>query len=237
MGDISIDEYNKLSSIISSDSKKEISPSKETTHQDEPVVMIDTNNWFGNTTFAHRGVIYRIDEIIALKSNSTTTTMNFVPSHYTGFSLTLSGASDLEYKGQSFAIKTQKVKNLSEAYNYISKKTFEQRANFYIHQLQKNGYFQYNDYLIYSNGDIKHKNTTVNIAEAGLQDRVEIGRSSSFGWNSYYTPDEINIYLKVQGKFLPQGVCLKTKENRDIIYAIIMQLAKLKGGKARFAQR
>jgi hypothetical protein len=199
--------------------------------------MIDANNWFGNNTFAHKGTIYRINEIIALKSNSSTTTMNFVPSHYTGFALTLLSARELDYKGQSFAIKTQKVKNLSDAYNYISKKTFEQRANYYINQLQKNGYFQYYDYFIYANGDIKYKSTTVNIAEAGVQDRVEIGRSSSFGWNSYYTPDEINIYQKVPGKFLPLGVCLKTKENRDVIYGIVIQLAQLKGGKARFAER
>jgi len=237
MGEISIEEYNKLSAILDSDRQQGIPTSKETTHQDTPVIMIDTNNWFGNITFAHSGITYRIDEITTVKSNSITTTMNFVPSHYTGFSLTLLNARDLVYTGYSFAIKTQKVKNLFEAYNYISKKTFEQRVNFYISQIQENGYFQYQDYLIYSNGDIKHKKTTVNIAEAGLQDNVEIGRNSSFGWNSYYTPDEINIYQKIPGKFLPLAVRLKTKENRDVIYSIVIQLAKLKGGKARFAER
>ena len=236
-GEISIDEYNELSAVLAHDSQKAKTSSKAAPIQDKPVIIIDTKNWFGNVMFAHNGNIYYIEEIMALKSNQFTQTINFAPSHYSGFEVTLSNGSVLEYKAVSVIIRTKKVNNLSEAFDFISKTTFSQRVHQYLHQIQVQGFFQYRDYFIYDNGDIKYKTNTVNIAEAGLQNDVEFGRKSSFSLlSSYCTPDEIWVYQKIPGKFLKQHICIKTKENRDVVYAILLKLAELKGGKVTFVK-
>jgi hypothetical protein len=114
---------------------------------------------------------------------------------------------------------------------YIRKKTFSQRANIYLKSLKSNGYFQYHNYEIYDNGEIKYKGKFLNIADATLQHGVEFGRSSSFGRAAYYTPDEVWIFQKIPGKFFRQRLCIKIKENRDVMYMILCKLAESKGGK------
>ncbi len=239
MGEISIDEYNELTAVLADDSRRKASTqtSKTPPLQDKPDILIDENNWFGNVAFAHKAIIYRMDQIIALKSNQFAQTINFAPSHYAGFEVTLSGGNVLKYKATSVIVRTKKVNKLSEALDFISKKTFAQRVQLYLDQMKAKGFCQYHDYFIYDNGDIKHKTKSVNIAESGLQKDVEIGRKSSFGLNSYYTPDEIWIYQRILGKFLRQHICIKIKENRDVICAILIKLAELKGGKVTFAKR
>lgn len=210
MGEISVDEYNELSVILAADNQHARTSSKSTPLQDKPVVMIDTNNWFGNITFAHKGKIYHMEVVMAIKSNQLTQAINFAPSHYSGFEVTLSNGSVLKYNAVSVIIKTKRVNNLNEAFDFISKKTFSQRVDQYIRQIQVKGFFQYRDYFIYGNGDIKYKTNTVNIAEAALQNGVEFGRKSSVGLSSYYTPDEIYVYQKIPGKFFKQHICIET---------------------------
>ena len=235
-GEISIGEYNELSSILANDIRQKASTPtiNESSFQDKPVILIDEKNWFGNATFAHQGNIHHIEEIIALRSRQQTQTLNFAPSHLAGFDLTLNVGSVLNYFAMSIFVKTNKVNILNEAYDFIRKITFTQRVNQYLRQIEDKGSFQYHDYFIYGNGEIKHKNKMVNIAESALQNNVEFGRKSSVNLSSYYTPDEIWIFNKIPGKFFKQHILIKTKENRDVIYAILIKLAELKGGKVTF---
>lgn len=238
IGEISIDEYNELSSVLADDGRQKVSAStfKNPPLQEKPVIFIDEKNWLGNVTFAHKGNIYHIEEIMGLKSNQCFQTYNYFPSYTSGFDLTLSNGKVIKYETNSLLIKSKKVNNFIEAFDYIRKTTFDQRAHQYLYQFQAKGFFQYQDYFIYDNGDIKYKNDTVNIAEAGLQNSVEFGQKSYFGLDTYYTPDEISIYQKIPGKFLKHHICIKIKENRDVIYAILIKLAELKGGKVKFGK-
>jgi hypothetical protein len=239
IGEISVYEYNKLSAVLVEGNRQKASTSTldKPPLQDKPVVTIDENNWFGNLAFAHKSNIHQVDKIRALRSTQYTQKINFAPIYHSGFEVTLSDGEIFEYKGTSVIIKTKKVGKLNEAFAFISKQTFSQRAYQYMGQINDSGCFQYRDYFIYANGDIKHKAKTVNIAEAALLNNVEFGRKSSFGLNSRYTPDEIWIYQKVPGKFLKQHICVKTKENRDVIYAILTKMAESKGGKVTFVER
>ena len=196
--------------------------------QDKPVMVIDAENWFGNKAFAHKGVIYRIEDIVGITSNNGSISINFVPiSHYCEFSLILSNGNILRFGANSSIVKTKKVKNLSEVSDFISKITFDQRAYPYLQKIQTNGFFQYHDYFIYDNGDIKYKSNTINIAEAGLQNNVEFGTEREF-ISSYSTPNEITVSQKIPGNFFKKSICIKIKENRDVIYAILFKLSKLK---------
>ena len=237
-GEISIDEINEsknFSAVIAGNNK--LREFLGITSQDKPVISIDANNWFGNVTFAHKANIYHTEEIVALESNQFVQTISFVPLHFSGFNVTISGGNVFKYEASSVLIRTKKVGKLNEAFDFISKKTFTQRLQQYVSQIETKGFFQYYDYFIYGNGDIKHKTKTVNIAESGLHNDVEFGRKSSFGLNSYYTPDEIWIYQrKIHSKFLKQRICINIRENRDVIYAILIKLAQLKGGKVTFAK-
>jgi hypothetical protein len=239
MGEISIDQFNELLALLADDNRQKASTStfNNPPHHDKAIISIDADNWFGNVTFSHKANTYRMDEIIALKSGRFTQTINFAPSHYSGFELTLLNGNVLKYKATSVIVKTKKASRLAEALDFVSKLTFAQRVQQYIGPTREKGFFQYHDYIIYENGDIKHKGKCVNIAEASLQSGVEFGRKSSFGLNSYYTPDEIWVFQKIQDKFLKKHICIKIKENRDVIYAILIKLAELKGGKVTFARR
>ena len=232
-GEISIGEYNELSSILANDIRQKASTPtmKKSSLQDKPVVLIDEKNWFGNVTFAHKGNIHHIEKIIALRSWQQTQRMNFVPLHIAGFGITLIDGSVLNYSATSAIVKTNKLNNSNDACDFIREKTFNQRAHQYISQIENKGFFQYHDYFIYGNGDIKHKNKMLNIAESALQNNVEFGRKSSVNLSSYYTPDEIWIFKKIPGKIFKRHILIKIKENRDVFYAILFKLAELKGGK------
>jgi len=45
-----------------------------------------------------------------------------------------------------------------------------------------------------------------------------------------YTPEEVWVEQKIPGKLLRQRIIIKIKENRDVIYAILVKLAESKGG-------
>ena len=239
LGEITINEFNELSAALIS----KLDQSRDTKHRehfssfrDKQIITINTNNWFGNETFCHKGSVYDYTEIQALESVQSTQTINFMPMHDSGFVITLLNGKVLRYVASSVFRRTRKVKYLSDAFVFISRKTFKQRLSRYLNEFNHKGYFQYHGYFIYGNGDIKYKARTVNIADAGLQNGVQIGRESSFGLHSYYTPDEIWIYQKIPGKFLKQRIGVKIKEDRDIIYAILIKLAESKGGRVEFVK-
>ena len=208
---------------------------------EKPVVMLNTDDWFGNVKFAHKGNIHRVEDIIALESLAFSSSTNFIPTnHVAGFKVTLLNETTLRYFGQSVFIKTERIINFSKAFNFLSKLTFNQRVNQYLRQMQNKGFFQYRDYYIYSNGDVKHKDYTMNIADAALKNLVEFGRKAEgirFG-SSFYTPNEINMWQEIPGGILKKhkNLCISIRENLDVIYAIMMKLAELKGGKVLFAK-
>ena len=227
--------------------KEELAPAEQSSPQqvkaptystDKPVIMINKDNWFGNVKFVHKCNTYRVGDITALVALSSTYTLNFVPSHTSGFFVTLANGTNLRYWGQSVVLKTEKINNLNTAFNFLSKITFSQRVNQYLRQIKDQGFFQYHDYFIYDNGDIKYKNDTINIAEAALQNYVQFGSKVSSLYNSYYTPNDINIWQDNPGGIFKKhkNICIHIAENRDVIYAILIKLAELKGGKIIFAK-
>lgn len=202
--------------------------------QDKPVFVIDEKNWFGNVNFSHKGAIYSIDEIVSLKSDSITQTINFAPSYYALFEIKLLNGKVIKYKVASTLIQTNKVKVTNQCFDFLSKNTFSQRIRQYLNQFERNGYFQYLDCFIYDNGDIKHKATTVNIAESCLQKGVVCGRWRGTILTNSYSPNEISVHQKIPGKFFKEHIRIKMKENRDAIYAILFNLAESTGGKVIF---
>lgn len=207
---------------------------KNPTLQDKPVFVIDEKNWFGNISFSHKGVIYSIDEIVSLKSDSITQTINFAPSYFALFEIKLLNGKVIKYKAASVFIQTNKVKVTNQCFDFLSKITFSKRIYHYLNQFEKNSCFQYLDYFIYDNGDVKHNSTAVNIAVACLQKGVVCGRWRGTILNNSYTPNEISVHQKIPGKFFKEHIRIKIKENRDVIYAILFNLAESTGGKVRF---
>jgi hypothetical protein len=238
-GEISIDEFNEISVALNSgrgETKDAMHREDSSSSKEGPVIVVDANNWFGIQRFYHKGKSYSSRDIQALQSRQYTQTINFIPSRFSGFVVTLMDGSILNYSAFTVLIRTQKAEKLNQAFDFISGVTFRQRISQYLSQLQGKGYFQYHDYYIYGNGDIKHKNKTVNIAEAALENGVEFGRKSSFGFNFYYTPDEIWVSQEIPGKLMNNYIIIETKENRDVIREILYKLAKSKGGTVEFVK-
>lgn len=204
--------------------------------QDHPVIIINNDNWFGYKYFKHKGTSYNLNEVIDIQDLQSTQSFNFVPQHISGFMLKMLSGKFLRFYASSTAIKTKKVKSINEAFIFISRQTFNARAEQYLNQLRTNGYFNYRDYQIYADGRINHKSKSLNISDAALEKNVEFGRESFFAMNTFYTPNEIWITQKKPGKLLKQNIVIKIKENRDVVWAILKQLAEMKGGKIEYAR-
>ena len=57
---------------------------------------------------------------------------------------------------------------LVHAYNYIAKKTFEKRLNYYANQLDEKGCFAYSGAIINSDGTVKSGNKTYELSKADI---------------------------------------------------------------------
>ena len=201
---------------------------------DEITIKLNEKNWFGPTTISHKGVIYSVDDIVALRSESYSISYNFVPSSFPSFSVMFSNSKEIQYNLWTAFFVRKADKLLEQAFAYLSQITYWRRANIYLQPLKENGCFQYHEYSVHINGDLKYKNKLVNIAEAGLNGKVTIGWKLSTGKTSGYTPDIIRIHQKIPGKLFGKTIYFGTSENRDVISSIIIKMAESQGGVVKY---
>jgi hypothetical protein len=78
---------------------------------------------------------------------------------------------------------------------FFSKITFENRLRFYLDTLEHDGYFEYIDYTIYINGDIKGKNGKLlaNLKIEKSNDSIRLGSAWSGAKSSHENPYEFVI--------------------------------------------
>lgn len=202
---------------------------------DKPIEVIDAKNWVGNYTFSHKSKVYSIDSIQSLWPLYGSKNINFAVTNYYTFRVFMQSGETLHYKASALYTHSKKMLALDRCLQLLRKQTFKQRSQQYLKSFESNGYFQYYDYLIYDNGDIKHKTKSINIAQAALDQSAEVGRKSSAGFRySQYTPDEIWIYKRRKGKLFSEHIVIKLKKDKDIILALIDQLSQIKGGQLEY---
>jgi hypothetical protein len=198
---------------------------------DDQLVRIDEKNWFGHEAFAHSGSVYAVADIRSLRYEAANSTYNFIPmSHGATMWFVLSDGDELRFNYTSTLVAGRKVKNTAEAFNYIAQRTFQQRLRKYVLLLETQGWFEYHGCRITAEGDVVRGKTRINLADAALAGRVELGRYSWTPRFQYYTPDEFWAYEPGK-KWFPKSVRVDLKEDRDAVLAIVSHFCESKGGK------
>lgn len=110
-------------------------------------------------SFSYKGKTYDINEIshIGFYRAVTTHKTNFVETGKTeraNIYLTFSNGNkaDISIDEQGFFFnkdKSKQIGSVAEFYSYLSRVTFDRRAGFYESQIEKNGYFEYDDCYFY----------------------------------------------------------------------------------------
>lgn len=119
-------------------------------------------------------------------------TTNFVNTQSVTLTLYINGSKPLKIHGNTL----YKTPKLVEAYKYIAQRTFEQRINLYLYQIEENGYFTYEGVRFYPNGQVLRN---------GKEYQLK---------NAEYEP--FRIIIK-QGGFLSSKLKVKTLIDRDVM--------------------
>ena len=193
-------------------------------------MIVFKNYIFEDDFFKKDGVIYNYKDVYGLESHFKITTINFLPTYY-GEIIICTTCGKFKLKNYN-PFKQKKNFNLLEDINSIlHKNTYKYRLLRYLDHLQTNGFCEYDNAKIYLNGTIEKKGKIIDFVESFLQNKFEIGRESSWGLNSFYTPNEINIYDVKAGKILPVHIRLNCIYNKDIIMFVFKKIIEHKTGR------
>ncbi len=172
-------------------------------------------------------------------------TLNFRTSRYTIFII------EVNINGETFILtianpnsnkvivsdKSKKTfEQLSFINNYISKYSFEKRANKYLNELKRKNYFNYKGYDFFSDGTIHKKNKMIaSILQAYEQNHLGFGteRRAIAPWNYSQNPYEFIILsgtprIKLLG--FETGNLLKIEANidTDVFFSLLQYLLENK---------
>jgi hypothetical protein len=183
-----------------------------------------------------------IDDILSISYDAVESTYNFSTTRYLVFYLSSVTSPEKDYNlaseknDYSIYIQSTHDKKAFEIYalinNIISKQTTKSRLRNQIKLIEKNGYFEYGNYLFFPDGSVtksrKREKMICNLFEAKKKNQIEWGvawkglNSRSFKPNEFRVTNG-NIPMKFIFGLIETGIYLKisTSENSDIFNLIM----------------
>ena len=185
--------------------------------------------------FSYRGRTYSLAEIIETRSYRVIHQTRHIPlgvttSHDPAFSflLIMRDGEAIQVTEQSTLLSTSKqerVDQLQKAYDFISEKTFQQRANKYLNQIQSHGYF---DYGAFRFSPIDKKIIEINSGKAKSISELEFLRS--YGFIELVPKNEslaAKTLRRTKQEFSGKRYGISTLSDGDVFFALLAHYFRL----------
>ena len=137
--------------------------------------------------------------------------------------ITLADGTRVRVAASSFLIgQLGKGMRIDSAYSYLSKRTFQQRVNLLVKEIEADRYFSVGSVKIFPNGNVVKGGIALNLMTARENNALEIGTSG--GLSKIRDPYEIVVGKTGTGMF-SERIKFRVKHNQDVIISVISHLS------------
>ena len=171
-----------------------------------------------------------ISDIKSIGFQANSRSFNYVQTTSTSrLSIKMKNNEEIEVSGLSVFTTGRKNKRLSIAYRILSSRTFSDRFERYIADLQKNNFIQVGKAKLTRDGYVIKGNSRVNLRVSMRKGYLSIGTAWSWGHGTgYVNPYEIMAGETGTGIFSDR-IRFTVIDDRDVIFEIIRQMVGIKG--------
>lgn len=200
---------------------------------DEYPTSIDSHTTVGSTLLVHDSKRIPFQDIKSYRTGHSDQTLGlaFIPINVQSAALQLITNDErfIRVEAGSMYVKTNRIKLIVQASDYIRKATFSYRCKGYLNEIRETGHIKCSDVIIGADGIIRCGNTAINMHIASQEGTFGCGASweSINMMNRKYDPNIIVVSEKQNAShWTISKIIFKPAWDVDVIWAIMNEIVK-----------